>query len=282
MANDTTDIDTALAELRARFLPLLDAAETEQTLRDENAKVLGKKGELTKIMSLLGKAPPQDRKAMGEKINVAKQELEGAFQKALAKLKKQEREAELSALPYDLTLPGRVPVAEGHKHPIAIVREEVVAVFRQLGFAVHDGPEVELEENNFTLLGFPPDHPATDMQDSFWTKDRQILRTHTSNIQIRAMKSVKPPMAFEAWANVMSSNRVPGYAASNNPRYSGMAPRRRMAARVGRGIDRRGTGPDSRRRSVVLTRHACRTTVESPGSAVDGDRASGWNRGRGI
>ena len=78
------------------------------------------------------------------------------------------------------------------------MRDEIVDVFRGLGFAVHDGPEVELEENNFTKLGFPPDHPATDMQDSFWTTNGLLLRTHTSNVQIRAMSTHKPPMAFIA------------------------------------------------------------------------------------
>jgi phenylalanyl-tRNA synthetase alpha chain len=194
----TQAIDKALADLREAFLPRFRAAATEQALRDENAKILGKKGELTAILSLLGKAPPADRKGIGEKANALRREVETGFESCLRELRNTKREAELSAPPFDLTLPGRVPVAIGHKHPIAIVREEVVAVFRQLGFAVFDGPEIEHEANNFTLLGFPPDHPATDMQDSFWTQSNHLLRTHTSNIQIRAMKSLKPPMAFIA------------------------------------------------------------------------------------
>jgi len=191
-------IDSALEALREAFLPRFRAATTEQALRDENAKILGKKGELTAILKEMGKAPPESRKAIGEKVNALKNEVEQGFQSCLRELQSKAREAELSAPPYDLTLPGRAPSGRGHKHPIAIVREEVVAVFRQLGFAVFDGPEIEHEENNFTMLGFPPDHPATDMQDSFWTTSRHLLRTHTSNIQIRAMKSLKPPMAFIA------------------------------------------------------------------------------------
>jgi phenylalanyl-tRNA synthetase alpha chain len=197
--NDPTNaIDKALADLREAFLPRFRAATTEQALRDENAKFLGKKGELTAILSLLGKAPPESRKATGVKVNALRQEVEGGFESCLRALRKQQREADLSAPPFDLTLPAREAQPVGHKHPIAIVREEVVAVFRQLGFAVFDGPEVEHESNNFTMLGFPPDHPATDMQDSFWTQSGLLLRTHTSNIQIRAMKSMKPPMAFIA------------------------------------------------------------------------------------
>jgi phenylalanyl-tRNA synthetase alpha chain len=202
MTATTTDaastIDRALAELRQGFLPRFQAAATEQSLRDENAKILGKKGELTGILSGIGKAAPDQRKAIGEKVNALKQEVEAGFETCLRELRKKQRAAELDAPPFDLTLPGRVPTPAGHRHPISIVREDVVGVFRQLGFAVFDGPEVEHEENNFALLGFPPDHPATDMQDTFWTKDKHLLRTHTSNIQIRAMKSVKPPMAFIA------------------------------------------------------------------------------------
>jgi phenylalanyl-tRNA synthetase alpha chain len=199
-------IDRALTDLREGFGKRFRAAPTEQALRDENAKILGKKGELTAILSQLGKAPPASRKAIGERVNALKQEVESTFEGCLGDLRRKARAAELEAPPFDLTLPARSPVADGgHRHPISRVREDVVSVFRQLGFAVFDGPEVEHEENNFGLLGYPPDHPATDMQDTFWTstsagrEDKKLLlRSHTSNIQIRAMKSVKPPMAFIA------------------------------------------------------------------------------------
>ncbi len=197
-----TSIDEALARLRAEFPARFEQAATEQALRDENAKILGKKGELTAILKDMGKAPPDARKAIGERVNVVKQEVERAFQARLLALAKAKRDAELNARPFDLTLPGREPAPLGHKHPISIVREEIVEIFRSMGFAVHDGPDVELEENNFTKLGFPPDHPATDMQDSFWTTGGHLLRTHTSNIQIRAMTTHAPPMAFIAPGSV--------------------------------------------------------------------------------
>jgi phenylalanyl-tRNA synthetase alpha chain len=192
-------IDRALADLAQAFPARFAAAETEQALRDENAKILGKKGELSQILKELGKAPPEARKAIGEAANRVKRDVEQRFEERLAAIAKKKRDADLQGRPFDLTLPGREPPARrGHKHPIAIVREDVIAIFRELGFAVHDGPDVELEENNFTKLGFPPDHPATDMQDSFWTTSGHLLRTHTSNIQVRAMSSQKPPMAFIA------------------------------------------------------------------------------------
>ena len=142
---------------------------------------------------------------MGEQVNAVRQEVEAAFEQCLGALSRGKRDADLKAAPFDLTLPARAIAPTGHAHPISIVRDEIVDILAGLGFAVHDGPEVDLEENNFTKLGFPPDHPATDMQDSFWVKvdgagdgARTLLRTHTSNIQVRAMSSHAPPMAFIA------------------------------------------------------------------------------------
>jgi phenylalanyl-tRNA synthetase alpha chain len=224
-ADPAATIDRALNDLRESFMSRFRAATTEQMLRDENAKILGKKGELTAILKELGRAPADKRKSIGERSNALRQEVEAGFESCLRDLRKKARTAELDAPPFDLTLPGRLPASDGgHRHPISLVREDVVNVFRQLGFAVFDGPEVEHEENNFGLLGYPPDHPATDMQDTFWTrvgskddetlvgggrgsaeggtrdaeKARLLLRSHTSNIQVRAMKSIKPPMAFIA------------------------------------------------------------------------------------
>jgi phenylalanyl-tRNA synthetase alpha chain len=191
-------IERSLAALRATFRVRFEEAATEQALREEYAKILGKKGELSAILGQMGQAPPESRKAIGQASNTLKQEVDGAFEERLRVIVRAKRDADLNAAPFDLTLPARAPSPQGHPHPISIVRDEIVDVLVSLGFAVHDGPEVELEENNFTKLGFPPDHPATDMQDSFWTTGGRLLRTHTSNIQIRAMSTHKPPMAFIA------------------------------------------------------------------------------------
>ena len=192
------EIVHALSELRTRFAERFEHAKSEPLLREENAKILGKKGELTSILKRMGAMSPDARRSVGEKVNTLKQEVEQAFESRLSAIQRAARDADLRALPFDLSLPGRVPLPRGHKHPISIVRDEIFDVFRSLWFAVHDGPEVELAENNFTRLGFPPDQPATDMQDSFWTKGGMLLRTHTSNVQVRAMMGQKPPMAFIA------------------------------------------------------------------------------------
>jgi phenylalanyl-tRNA synthetase alpha chain len=174
------------------------AAKDEHQLREENAKVLGKKGSLTAILKDMGKVPGDARKVLGERVNTIKKSVEDAFHARLHAIKSELRKAELESRVYDLTLPGRPLQGRGSKHPITQVRDEVIGIFRGLGFAVHDGREIDREENNFGKLGFPPDHPATDMQDSFWTDAGHVLRTHTSNIQVRAMLGHKPPMAFIA------------------------------------------------------------------------------------
>ena len=194
-------IERSLETLQVTFRGRFEAAASEQALRDENAKILGKKGELTAILKQMGAVPAERRKAIGEIVNALKKEVEGAFEERLQVLLRGKRTAELSAPPFDLSLPSRPLAPLGHAHPISIVRDEIVDVLVSLGFAVHDGPDVEAEDFNFTKLGFPPDHPATDMHDSFWVASdaaRVLLRTHTSNVQIRAMTSHPPPMAYIA------------------------------------------------------------------------------------
>jgi phenylalanyl-tRNA synthetase alpha chain len=130
-----------------------------------------------------------------------KAQVELAFDERLLQLHRAARDAELNARPFDLSLPGRRPAVRGHLHPLTQVKLDILDIFQSLGFALAWGPEVELEENNFTKLAFPPDHPAMDMQDSFWVTvrgaedARTLLRTHTSSVQVREMSSRTPPMA---------------------------------------------------------------------------------------
>ena len=192
------DLGPIVEGARARF----EAAATEHELRALKAEILGKKGELTAQLRSLGQAPPEERKRIGERVNVAKVEVEAAFEARLAALFAAARRAELEAPPFDLSLPARVPVPRGHLHPVTRVKWEILDIFRSLGFAIAWGPEVDLERNNFERLAFPPDHPATDMQDSFWVNVegatagvRALLRTHTSTVQVREMSTHAPPLA---------------------------------------------------------------------------------------
>jgi phenylalanyl-tRNA synthetase alpha chain len=197
-------IEEGLAALGTRFRDAFKAAETEPALRLEHAKVLGKKGELTALLALMRHVPAESRPAVGAKVNAFKEGVEAAFAARLKSLANAARDAELRARPFDLTLPGRLELGRGHGHPISEVTDELLAIFRDLGFVAAEGREVEREENNFTKLAFPPDHPATDMQDSFWIGPGILLRTHTSNVQVREMvrPDLKLPLA------VVSAGRV--------------------------------------------------------------------------
>lgn len=201
MSGAAGDIEAGLVALTNRCRESFAAALTEHDLRAARALALGKKGELTAVLRKLGEVPAPERRALGERVNGIKAEIERAFEERLRELHRVARAAELGAVPYDLTLPGRLPLPRGHLHPLTQVRLEVLDIFQALGFEIAWGPEVELESNNFTKLAFPPDHPATDMQDSFWVtvehgkEARVLLRTHTSSVQVREMSTRKPPMA---------------------------------------------------------------------------------------
>jgi len=197
-------IEEGLAALGTRFRDEFSAAANEAALRQAQAKFLGKKGELTAVLALMRHVPAESRPVVGARVNAFKEEVEAAFTERLRALSRAARDAELRARPFDLTLPGRVELGRGHAHPISQVTDDLLAIFRDLGFVVAEGREVELEENNFTKLAFPPDHPATDMQDSFWIGPGVLLRTHTSNVQVREMTrpGLQLPLA------VVSAGRV--------------------------------------------------------------------------
>jgi phenylalanyl-tRNA synthetase alpha chain len=209
VSDPTAEIQAGLDSLGQRFRERFAATQNEQDLRAAKAEVLGKKGDLTAALRRMGEVPPADRKSIGERVNAVKNDVETAFAERLSELQRALREADLGGRPIDLTLPGRVPVARGHLHPVTRVKDEILDIFRSLGFEIAWGPEVDFETNNFEKLAFPPDHPATDMQDSFWVKvdgapadARMLLRTHTSTVQVREMTSHRPPMAIVSGGTV--------------------------------------------------------------------------------
>jgi len=208
-ADSVIAIEEGLAALGTRYRDAFAGAADEQALRDAQAAVLGKKkGELTRVMALMRDVPKEARPEVGAKVNTFKQGVQEAFQARLQEMAQEARSADLNASPFDLSLPGRLELGRGHLHPVHQTRDDLLTIFRDLGFEVVAGPEVETEANNFTKLAFPPDHPATDMQDTFWVDvlkngddpsairdGKVLLRTHTSNTQIRVMSQRTPPMA---------------------------------------------------------------------------------------
>lgn len=204
MSDASAELQAGLEAFGQDYRERFAGAGDELTLRTAHAELLGKKGRLTQLMKLMGKIPGDQRKQFGEQVNQLRGEVTQSFEARLTELREAARKADLEAQPFDLTLPGRAPRAtQGHLHPLTQVKDEILDIFRSLGFEVAWGPELELEVNNFTKLAFPPDHPATDMQDTFWVDvkgappdARVLLRTHTSNVQVREMSSHEPPLAI--------------------------------------------------------------------------------------
>ncbi|MFW5876525.1 MAG: phenylalanine--tRNA ligase subunit alpha [Myxococcota bacterium] len=208
MADDASEaerqFEEGLAKVGERFRSAFEGASDEHGLREANARLVGPQGELTQLLKLMPRLPKDRRKGLGQRANALKKDVQQAFEEALGALHRAEREAELTGPPLDVTLPGRA-VRPGRMHPIGRVTDELLEVFSSLGFDVADGPEIELHEYNFDKLGFPPDHPATDMQDTFFVSTEAedparhtLLRTHTSPIQVREMLKGEPPLALVA------------------------------------------------------------------------------------
>jgi phenylalanyl-tRNA synthetase alpha chain len=171
----------------------IERAATRRDLEEVRVNYLGKKGALTQLLRALPDLPAAERPAVGREANLAKAEIESVLEARLASLERLERRARLAADRPDLTLPGR-RVVPGGLHPLTRVHDEIVDVFTGMGFAVAEGPEVELDYYNFEALNIPKDHPARDMQDTFYVGGEILLRTHTSPVQIRTMERQKPPV----------------------------------------------------------------------------------------
>ena len=171
----------------------IERAATRRDLEEVRVKYLGKRGTLTQLLRSLPSLPAADRPLVGREANQAKTEIESELEGRGAVLEGLERQARLAADRPDLTLPGR-RVVPGGLHPLTRVHDEIVDVFTGMGFAVAEGPEVELDYYNFEALNIPKDHPARDMQDTFYVGGEVLLRTHTSPVQIRTMERRKPPV----------------------------------------------------------------------------------------
>jgi phenylalanyl-tRNA synthetase alpha chain len=183
-----------LLELEKHALQDLERAEDASALETFRTTYLGKKGLLTSFMRELGRLPADEKPEMGRLANAVKARLSERYQE------KQQRiasEAAERAAFSDVTLPGREPL-RGHFHPITQVINEVCQIFVKMGYRVVKGPNVELDYYNFEALNIPKDHPARDMQDTFYVSDNVVLRTHTSPMQVRVMETQRPPVSVIA------------------------------------------------------------------------------------
>jgi phenylalanyl-tRNA synthetase alpha chain len=187
----------ALSILVERALADVDASANLERLDEVRVRLLGKKGQLTEQLKSLGALPAAERPAAGQKINEAKAAIQAAIESRRAALEVVALDAELAKGAIDVTLPGRGQ-EPGSLHPVTRTRLRIERIFMQAGFEVATGPEVEDDFHNFEALNIPKNHPARAMHDTFYFPDGRLLRTHTSPVQIRAMRAMKPPLAVIA------------------------------------------------------------------------------------
>lgn len=186
-------LDSLVNEARAAFAEALDVV----TLDTVKARFLGKQGQLTELMKGLGKLSAEDRPAAGARINVAKQQVEALLNERRDALAAAQLAQQLAAEALDVTLPGR-GITPGGLHPVTKTLNRIVELFSTMGFAVADGPEIENDFHNFTALNIPDSHPARAMHDTFYVENGDVLRTHTSPIQVRYMLNNQPPIKIIA------------------------------------------------------------------------------------
>lgn len=182
-----------LEQLRMKNLSLIDRLEDQKSLAEARVRVLGRKGELTAVLRGLKDLSLESRAEIGMLANKIKSELENKFDEKENDLNERLLQRKMASEVVDVTLPGRRSIF-GRTHILTRVADELIEVFRGLGFQLAEGPEVELDYYNFEALNIPRDHPARDMQDTFYFSDNVVLRTHTSPVQIRTMERQKPPV----------------------------------------------------------------------------------------
>lgn len=194
-----------LIDIKTKILDSVQNAQDLKALDDARVAAMGKKGVITDMMKNLTSLSVEEKKEMGKTLNLLKTEIETAIENKKTLLEKQELDAKLKNESIDVSLPCR-PEILGKIHPVSKIYEEVVAIFGQMGFEVAEGPDIEDQFHNFNALNMPANHPARQMQDTFYIKNpnsddadnNYVVRTHTSGMQIRTMESKKPPIRIIA------------------------------------------------------------------------------------
>ena len=207
-------MDKRLEQIKAAALEKLSGLKEEQELSDQQQQLFGKSGELTAILRTMGQITKEERSRMGAEVNKTKAELAAAMEEKKEAFRRKAQELKFKREALDVTEPGIMPQPLGSLHPMTQTYRTIRDALVGMGFEVFDGPEIELDDNNFTLLNLPLDHPARDMQDTFYINDKVLLRTHTSPCEIRALKTFKPPFRFLMPGRVF---RVDEVDASHSP-----------------------------------------------------------------
>lgn len=209
-------MEQELRALRQEAVQALQAAQSLEALNELRVQYLGKKGKLTAVLRGMGALSPELRPKMGALVNEVRSALEELLNQKMEDAKARALQLKLASETIDVTLPGR-RLAQGHKHPVTLTMERIKDVFMRMGFEVAEGPEVEKDYYNFEMLNFPKEHPARDMQDSFYITEDILLRTHTSPVQSRTLQAHEPnsPIRIIAPGKVYRSD----YDATHSPMF---------------------------------------------------------------
>ncbi|MBS5481390.1 MAG: phenylalanine--tRNA ligase subunit alpha [Clostridiales bacterium] len=196
-----------LEALREQALHELESLRVPKDLEEFRIRVMGKKGTLTEVLRGMGSLPADERPKVGQLVNQLRSELETALAKREAEIQDALKAKRLREETLDVTMPGKRP-AIGGLHPLNIVLEDMIDIFQSMGFDVVDGPEVETDQYCFEKLNLPKDHPARDMQDTFYITENLLLRTQTSAAQARVMEQRKPPIRIICPGRVYRADEV--------------------------------------------------------------------------
>ncbi|MCE9499487.1 MAG: phenylalanine--tRNA ligase subunit alpha [Leptospira sp.] len=201
--NAGNEIESILEEAQK----VINGSKTETDLDNNKNIFIGKKGKLTAVLKNIGSLSIEEKKIFGQRANQAAEKIEEYVHKVRTSLKEEYYSVTLQTEKFDTTRPLK-PEETGSLHPITKIQYEIEDIFTSMGFSIMDGPEVETDYNNFEALNFTGDHPARDMQDTFYTSDGNLLRTHTSAIQVRTLRELKPPFKIIAPGRVFRYEEV--------------------------------------------------------------------------
>jgi len=183
-------VEKSIELIQGRALKELESASNSNEVKTISTRYLGRKGKVTQLLRSISSLPAEKRTPTGKRVNALKKDLEKAFKDALRQF---ETESPAARESIDVTLPGR-PALAGSLHVLTQINQKICDIFTKMGFDIAEGPEVETDYYNFEALNFPKDHPARDMQDTFFVSENIVLRTHTSPLQIRTMEKQPPPV----------------------------------------------------------------------------------------
>jgi len=201
-------MEASLREMEISARDQIESCASPEALEEVRVDLLGRKGKLAQLSKNMGQLSHEQRGSIGKLLNQVKSTLETAFETKHSGFAAAALQARLEREWVDLTLPGKGGPQRGSLHPVTLIQNEIEDVFRSLGFTVLDGPEVETEYYNFDALNIPGDHPARDMQDTFWMANGALLRTHTSPVQVRGMEKLGLPLRMIAPGRVFRNEEV--------------------------------------------------------------------------